>query len=88
MLNIIDLLGVLGLLSLLICYLTMLVGKLDPNSYKFLFGNLFGAISLSINGFGSFLNPPSILLIYPILNVVWIIGTSYQIIRKKWYNKR
>lgn len=74
---IITSLGIIGMLLLVVCYVLMLGEKLKSNSYKFLFGNLFGAICLMVNGVVS-----RILIAYPILNVVWIIGTIVQIFRK------
>lgn len=79
---IVTLLGIVGMLSLVICYILMLGKKLKADSYKFLFGNLLGAICLMVNGFVS-----GILVAYPILNVVWIIGTLIQIFRK-WKNEK
>lgn len=70
-------LGVIGMLMIVMAYIPMLLGKLKPNSYKFLFGNLFGGICLMINGFLS-----GILIAYPLLNVVWIVGTLIQICRE------
>jgi len=74
---ILTLLGIIGMLALVICYITMLIGRLKPNSYKFLFGNLFGGTCLMLNGFLS-----GILLAYPVLNVIWIVGTLIQIYRE------
>ena len=70
-------LGIVGMVFLVVCYVSMLSGKLNPDSYKFLFGNLVGGACLMFNGFLS-----GILLAYPLLDVVWIIGTLIQIYRK------
>ena len=74
-------LGITGMIALVVCYVSMLSGRLNPDSYKFLFGNLVGGFCLMLNGFLS-----GILLAYPILNVVWTVGTVIQIYRK-WKRK-
>ena len=75
-------LGITGMIALVVCYVSMLSGRLNSDSYKFLFGNLVGGFCLMLNGFLS-----GILLAYPILNVVWIVGTVIQIYRK-WKRER
>ena len=75
-------LGIAGMIALVICYVSMLSGRLNPNSYKFLFGNLIGGFCLMLNGFLS-----GILLAYPLLNVIWTGGTLVQIYRK-WKRER
>lgn len=75
-------LGIVGMIALVICYVSMLFGKLKSNSYKFLFGNLIGGVCLMLNGFLS-----GILLAYPLLNVVWTFGTLIQIYRE-WKSRR
>lgn len=75
-------LGIVGMVFLVVCYVSMLSRKLNPDSYKFLFGNLIGGACLMLNGFLS-----GILLAYPLLNVVWTFGTLIQIYRK-WRRER
>ena len=70
-------LGIIGMMLLVLAYIPMLFGKLSPDSYKFLFGNWFGAFFLMFNGFLS-----GYLLVYPLLNIVWVIGTTIQIYRE------
>lgn len=72
-------LGIVGMVALVICYVSMLFGKLKGDSYKFLFGNLVGAVCLMINGFGLL---SGAMLVYPLLNVVWTFGTLIQIYRE------
>lgn len=79
---IITALGIVGMICLVVCYVLMLGKKLNPDSYKFLFGNLVGGFCLMLNGFLS-----KILLAYPLLNVVWTFGTLIQIYRK-WKRER
>jgi len=79
---IVTALGIAGTVALVVCYVLMLTGKLKPNSYKFLFGNLIGGFCLMLNGFLS-----GILLAYPLLNVVWTVGTIIQILRK-WKRRK
>jgi len=81
--DLITLMGIVGMISLVICYVSMLIGKLKPSSYKFLFGNLVGGILLMLNGFLT----PGMLLVYPILNLVWTIGTLIQIYRE-WQKRK
>jgi len=75
-------LGIIGMIMLVLAYVTMIAGKLTPSSYKFLFANLVGGASLMLNGFLS-----GILIAYPILNVVWTFGTLIQIYRE-WRKRR
>lgn len=75
-------LGIVGMIFLVLSYVTMLSGKVSPHSYKFLFGNLIGGACLMLNGFLS-----GILLAYPLLNVVWTFGTLIQIYRE-WRSRR
>lgn len=70
-------LGIVGMIFLVVSYISMLGKKLNPDSYKFLFGNLVGGFCLMLNGFLT-----RILLAYPLLNVVWTVGTLIQIYRK------
>ena len=77
-------LGIAGMIALVVCYVSMLSGKLNPDSYKFLFGNLIGSFSLMINGFGLM---SGLMLVYPFLNVIWTIGTLIQIYRK-WKSEK
>ena len=80
-------LGIIGMIALVTCYISMLAGKLQPSSYKFLFGNLLGAVCLMLNGFGTPSIRDSLLIVYPILNVIWTGGTLFQIYRE-WKKRR
>jgi len=75
----VDLLGIIGLGMLLSAYIPTLFGKLKPDTYRFMFMNLIGGFSLMLNGFLA-----NIFIVYPLLNLIWTIGTTFQILRKYW----
>jgi hypothetical protein len=72
-----DIIGVLGMSALVGAYFLLLLGKLKPNSLWFLLSNLLGALFLMVNGI--MINAP---WFYPFINLVWVVGTVYQIIRR------
>jgi predicted membrane protein len=77
-----NIIGLIGCASLVIAYLMLLARRFEANQYRFLFMNLFGATLLCINGF--MIDAP---FFYPLINIVWMFGTTYQIIMK-WNNGR
>jgi predicted membrane protein len=77
MIDVANLVGLIGCASLVIAYLALLANRFQSNQYRFLFMNLIGSTLLCINGF--MINAP---FFYPLINIVWMFGTSYQIISK------
>jgi hypothetical protein len=74
---IIDLIGLLGCSLAVTAYMLLLIKKFSSNQKRFLGMNLLASTLLTVNGILS--NAP---LFYPTLNVMWMVGSAIQIIRK------
>jgi hypothetical protein len=78
-----DIIGVIGMSALVGAYFLLLFGKWKANSYRFLFSNLFGSTFLMINGL--MIGAP---WFYPFINLVWMVGTTYQIFKERRAKKQ
>jgi uncharacterized membrane protein len=72
-----DIIGISGMTFLITAYFLVLYKKIKVDEYLFLFSNLSGATLLCINAL--MISAP---WFYPLINVVWITGTVYQIVKK------
>ena len=77
-----DIIGIMGMLSLIVPYLLLLFRKIHSCSYPFLFSNLIGALLLFTNGL--MIGVP---WFYPLINSTWAVGTIYQIIHE-WRTRK
>ena len=72
-----DIIGITGMMFLIVAYFLILFKKIRSDAYPFYFSNLIGATLLCINAL--MISAP---WFYPLINVVWITGTVYQIVKK------
>lgn len=82
MIDLIGLIGVIGGITIAIPYLMILIGKWKASDYKFLGTNIVGNICLLSYA----LMTPEMLFVYPLLNMILLIGTIIQTVKE--YRRR